>query len=41
MIAACAINRGMTLVTGNPKHYRFVIDAGFSLDLENWKEEWE
>lgn len=39
MIAAYVINRGMTLASGNTKHYQFVIDAGFSLDLESWKEE--
>jgi len=38
MIAAYVMNRGMTLVTGNTKHYRFIIDAGFSLQLENWRK---
>jgi len=39
MIAAVVGNRGLTLATGNTNHYQFVIDAGFSLTLENWKEE--
>jgi len=37
MIAACAINRKLRLVTGNRKHYEFVSAAGFSLDLEDWR----
>ena len=37
MIAACVINRGLILATGNTKHYQFVIDSGFPLEIENWK----
>jgi len=37
VIAACAFRRNLPLVTGNTRHYQFVIDAGFPLDLENWR----
>jgi len=37
MIAAFVINRGLILATGNGKHYRFVIEAGFPLVIEDWK----
>jgi len=37
MIAACAINRSLPIATGNTRHYQFVIDAGFPIDLENWR----
>jgi len=39
LIAACAFNRGMPVATGNTKHYQFIVDAGFDLILENWREE--
>lgn len=38
LIAACAINRGMKVATGNIRHYQFVVDAGFTLELVNWRE---
>lgn len=38
MIAACAINRNMPIATGNTRHYQFVVDAGFPLELENWRD---
>jgi predicted nucleic acid-binding protein len=38
VIAACAYRRGLPLVTGNTKHYQFVTNAGFGLDLENWRD---
>lgn len=38
-VAATAIERAMILATANTKHYQFVIDAGLTLELENWKEE--
>ena len=37
-IAACAIRRGLAVVTGNQRHFRFVIDAGFPLELRNWRD---
>jgi len=38
IIAATAIIYEMTLATGNSKHFQFVIDAGFPLRLENWRQ---
>jgi len=38
VIAATAITYGLTLATGNIKHYQFVIDAGFPIQLENWRQ---
>jgi len=37
LIAACAIRRGYSVVTGNEKHFKFIHDAGFSLILQNWR----
>jgi len=37
MIAAFVVNRGLILATGNTRHYQFVIDAGFSLELVDWR----
>ncbi|MBS1701156.1 MAG: PIN domain-containing protein [Armatimonadetes bacterium] len=37
IIAACALRRDLTMVTGNMKHYQFVADAGFPLRLSNWR----
>lgn len=37
VMAACAFRRNLPIVTGNTRHYQFVIDAGFPLDLENWR----
>lgn len=39
LIAACAIERGLPLVTGNTRHHGFIQSAGFSLQLLNWREE--
>ena len=38
LIAAYVVNRGLVLATGNRKHYQCVVEAGFSLRFENWKE---
>jgi predicted nucleic acid-binding protein len=38
LIAACALNRRLPLATCNTRHYQYVIDAGFPLQLENWKD---
>lgn len=37
IIAACAIQRDMVLVTGNTSHYQSVIDLGFNLKIDNWR----
>lgn len=38
VIAACAFRRRLPIVTGNIKHYEFIRQAGFALQLENWRE---
>ncbi len=38
LIAACAIERGLPLVTGNTRHHGFIQNAGFSLQLLNWRD---
>jgi tRNA(fMet)-specific endonuclease VapC len=38
LIAACAIERGLPLITGNTRHHGFIQNAGFSLQLVNWRE---
>lgn len=38
LIAACAIGRGLPLVTGNTRHHGFIQSAGFALQLLNWRE---
>jgi tRNA(fMet)-specific endonuclease VapC len=38
MIAAIAITRQLVLVTGNGSDYQHVINAGYRLDLENWRD---
>jgi predicted nucleic acid-binding protein len=38
VIAATAITYGLTLATGNTKHYQFMIEAGFPIRLANWRE---
>lgn len=37
LIASCVINRGLHLATGNTKHYKAVIEAGFDLDIVDWR----
>lgn len=37
-VAAVAITRGMTLVTSNHKHFQRIIELGYVLKLENWRE---
>ncbi len=37
-LAATAIHHGWTLVSGNTTHFNFVRDAGFRLELENWRD---
>lgn len=36
-IAASAIERKLTLVNANTRHFQRVIDAGFSLQIGNWR----
>lgn len=38
LIAACAFQRGLVMVTGNKKHYQFIVNAGFSFTISNWRE---
>ena len=37
MIAAIAIQHGLTLVTGNTGHYERLRKLGYSLKLDNWR----
>jgi len=37
LIAACAIRRGLAVATGNTDHFAFIQEAGYSLQLENWR----
>jgi len=37
MIAAIAIENGLTLVTGNTAHYQYIQQLGYSLKLDNWR----
>jgi predicted nucleic acid-binding protein len=37
MIAAVALQHGLTLVTGNTAHYERVKALGYALDIENWR----
>lgn len=36
-IAAIAIEQNLILVTGNSAHFQVVIDLGFPLEIENWR----
>lgn len=38
VIAACAVRRNLVLITGNTRHYQFVVDVGFPLVMDNWRE---
>lgn len=37
MIAAIAITRKLTLVTGNTSDYQHILAAGYLLELDNWR----
>jgi tRNA(fMet)-specific endonuclease VapC len=37
-IAAIALRHGLTLVTGNAKHFQRIVDLGFPLQLANWRD---
>ena len=37
MIAAIALQHGLTLVSGNLSHYRRIESLGYGLKLENWR----
>lgn len=37
MIAATSIENDFVLVTGNIRHYQRIVDAGYSLSIENWR----
>ena len=36
-ISAVAIANGRPLVTNNMEHYQRIIDLGFPLEIENWR----
>jgi len=38
LIAACAINHGYGVSTGNNAHFEYIRQAGFAVHLENWRE---
>jgi predicted nucleic acid-binding protein len=38
IIAATAITHGLTLATGSATHYQRLIDLGFPLEIEDWRE---
>lgn len=37
MVAAIALQHGLTLVTGNTAHYERVKALGYALNIENWR----
>jgi predicted nucleic acid-binding protein len=37
MVAAVALRHGLTLVTGNQRHYRRIQSVGYDLQLDNWR----
>lgn len=37
MVAAVALQHGLTLVTGNTAHYDRITILGYALDIENWR----
>ena len=37
MIAAVALQHGLTLITGNTDHYQRIQALGYSLKLDNWR----
>lgn len=38
MIAAIALQHGLSLVTGNQAHFRRITSLGYPLKLENWRQ---
>ena len=38
MIAAIALHHGLTLATGNVRHYQRIQALGYALELTNWKD---
>lgn len=36
-IAACALQQGHSVCTGNQEHYRYIQEAGFPVVLHNWR----
>jgi tRNA(fMet)-specific endonuclease VapC len=39
LIAGIALRHGLTLISGNTKHYQRIVDLGFPLKLGNWRLE--
>ena len=38
VIAACASGRGVPIATGNTRHFQRIVDLGYPLTLENWRD---
>lgn len=38
MIAGIALSNAFALATGNTKHFQRIVDAGYALELVNWRE---
>ena len=38
MIAATAVVYQLPLVTGNQRHYQRIVDQGYNLTMDNWRE---
>jgi len=38
LIAGIALSKNYTLATGNTKHFQRIVDAGFPLEIVNWRE---
>jgi predicted nucleic acid-binding protein len=37
MIAAIALQHGLTLITGNTTHYERIRTLGYALNIANWR----
>jgi len=37
-IAACAIRRGLGVATGNTRHFSYMVEAGYRLSLQDWRQ---
>ena len=38
LIAACALNRDLGVATGNTRHFGYIVNVGFPLRLEDWRQ---
>ena len=39
LIAACAIRRGYGISSGNTNHFGFILEAGYTFQFENWRNQ--